>query len=120
MKRVGVISEKVATLVGLNGAVGSAIMLGDSNIAHMKSNHPNDYAKYGCDIELILSEPHYVGKNPKDGSIEYVREYVVNGEYVKVAVRISVSGTYFARSLYVLNRNRTQNFIKNGTLLRVY
>ena len=45
-------------------------------------------------METILAAPDYVGQNPTDGSIEYVKEYVINGEYVKVAVRIAGSGRY--------------------------
>ena len=60
----------------------------------MKKSHPADFAKYGADLETILAAPDYVGQNPTDGSIEYVKEYVINGEYVKVAVRITGSGRY--------------------------
>ena len=60
----------------------------------MKKSHPADFAKYGADLETILAVPDYVGQNPTDGSIEYVKEYVINGEYVKVAVRIAGSGRY--------------------------
>lgn len=52
----------------------------------MQSRHPQDYEKYGADIADILNCPDYVGKNPKDDSIEYVKEYQVDGEFVKVAV----------------------------------
>jgi len=60
-----------------------------------------------------------VGMNPKDGSIEYVREFLLDGEFVKVAVRVSGSGNLYARSLYVLNRQRVHNFIQSGTLKKV-
>lgn len=60
----------------------------------MKKSHPADFAKYGADLKTILAAPDYVGQNPTDGSIEYVKEYVINGEYVKVAVRIAGSGRY--------------------------
>jgi len=60
-----------------------------------------------------------VGMNPKDGSIEYVREFLLDGEFVKVAVRVSGSGNLYARSMYVLNRQRVQNFIDNGTLKKL-
>lgn len=92
------------------------IYLGETNIDHMKRRHPADYAKYGQHVRLILSDPDYVGVNPKDNSIEYVKEFQLNGEYVKVAVRVSVSGNYFVRSLYVLNTNRVNNFISKGSL----
>ena len=82
----------------------------------MQMSHPADYAKYGTYISDILSTPDYVGINPKDDSIEYVKEYLINQEYVKVAVRVSTAGRYFARSLYVLNQNRVHNFIAKGTL----
>lgn len=116
MAIVGAISAEVTSMLGLNIPAGTPIHLGDSNIAHMQQRHPDDYAKYGADLPSILAKPDYVGLNPKDGSIEYVKDYVVNGEYVKVAVRISVSGRFFARSMYVLNHNRVKNFIQKGTL----
>ena len=82
----------------------------------MKSSHPSDYAKYGSELSSILAAPDYVGQNPSDGSIEFVKEFLSDGEYVKVAVRLSQSDRYYARSLYVLNNNRVINFIKKGTL----
>lgn len=118
MAIVGVITEEIIALLKLSVPAGTPIYLGSSNIAHMQEKHPEDYEKYGADLPSILAAPDYVGQNPKDGSIEYVKDYVVNGEYVKVAVRISVSGRYFARSMYVLNPNRVQNFIRKGTLKR--
>lgn len=85
----------------------------------MKTSHPDDYAKYKEELPNILNHPDYVGINPKDNSIEYVKEFLVDNEYVKVAVRISTKGQYYARSLYVLNNRRTENFIKKGTLKKV-
>ena len=46
-------------------------------------------------------------------------EYFINDEYVKVAVRVSASNTYYARSLYILNPNRVKNFIAKGTLKKL-
>lgn len=85
----------------------------------MQQKHPEDYAKYSPYIQTILSNPEYVGLNPKDNSIEYVREFKVNNEFVKAAVRISLTGKFFARSLYVLNTNRVHNFITKGTLKKL-
>ena len=119
MKQVGTLTPQIAALVGIQLSEAVPILIGLSNITHMQSRHPRDYARYGVDIPVILSHPDYVGRNVSDGSIEFVKEYLINGEYVKVAVRVSASGTYFARSLYVLNRNRVQNFIAKGTLKKV-
>ena len=119
MRRVGQSTSEVINTLGLNHSAGCPIYIGETNIAHMKDTHPVDYEKYGLQIEEILSNPDYVGLNPKDGSIEYVKEFLVEREYVKVAVRIAHSGKFYARSIYVLNTKRVQNFIRKGTLKRV-
>ena len=113
---VGKLSARVASLLGLHLQENQPILLGDSNITHMLNRHPADYAKYGQYIPLILASPDYVGQNPKDGSIEYVKDFQINGEYVKVAVRVSSKNRLYARSVYVLNRRRVKNFIEKGTL----
>lgn len=119
MQRVGVVTDKVAQALGLTIAGDRAIYCGPSNLAHMRTTHPGDFAKYGSQIAAILAAPDYVGRNPTDGSIEYVKEFLVGGEYVKVAVRLSRQGRYYARSLYVLNSKRVRNFIAKGTLKKI-
>lgn len=115
-EEVGRLSARVIELLSLQLQEGQPIYIGDSNISHMKSRHPNYYAKYGQYIPDILSSPDYVGENPADGSIEYVKEFLIGNEYVKVAVRLSNGGVLYTRSLYVLNHNRVMNFIQKGTL----
>ncbi|MEG1727153.1 MAG: PBECR2 nuclease fold domain-containing protein [Acidaminococcaceae bacterium] len=115
MIEVGGISIKVIKALGLTISANTPIYLGDSNIKHMKSRHPQDYAKYSAKITNILAQPDYVALNA-DGSLEYVKEFQIDNKYIKVAVRISTGGQYFARSLYSLNNNRVANFIKKGTL----
>jgi len=117
-KIIGVISANVIALLALNCAIDSPIFIGNSNIAHMKNRHPTDFGKYQNHIGLILSSPDYVGLNA-DGSIEFVKEFHSASEHVKVAVRVSKTGTLFVRSLYVLNPKRVKNFIKKGTLKKI-
>ena len=114
-KQVGILCQRVIDLLGLSMTEGQSILLGESNIAHMVSRHPADYALYGEYIPLILAVPDYVALNAKDGSIEYVKEVQVNSVFVKVAVRVSARGQLFARSVYRLNTNRVLNFIEKGT-----
>lgn len=116
---VGIVTNHIANLLGISSITNPSIYMGDSNVKHMQTSHPTDYAKYSSEIPNILRNPDYVGLNPRDNSIEYVKEYLINNEYVKVAVRISSNGNYYARSLYVLNNNRVNNFIKAGTLKKV-
>lgn len=118
-EQVGSINSNVISALSLPIQPGTPIYLGDSNINHMKNRHPAEYQKYGADIPSILSSPDYVGVNKGDGSIEYVKEYKIDDEFVKVALRVSGSGKYFARSLYILNKNRVQNFIAKGNLKKL-
>ena len=113
---IGCIPPKALSLIGIQSEDGFEVYLGASNIKHMKSSHPLDYARYGDDIGEIVSKPDYIGLNPKDSSIECVKEYIVDGEYVKVAVRASMQGKHYARSVYALNKKRTLNFLLAGTL----
>ena len=101
--------------MGIVPAEDRKIYLGHTNIVHMKSNHPEAFEKYGTEIKNILSAPDYV-RISTNNSIEYVKEFVVNGEYVKVAVRLSGGSRYYARTLYVLNSGRVEKYIKNGEL----
>ena len=113
-KIIGYFSSTVINTLKLDIPVNTPIYISDSNLEHMKSSHPKDFEKYGCDLSLIISNPDYVGQNVNDGSIEFTKEYYIENEYVKVAVRVSASNIYYARSMYVLNSNRVKNFILEG------
>ena len=117
--KVGEITEAVIKTLGLSIEPGTPIYIGQSNIEHMLKRHPDDYVKYGSYIRDIINKPDYVGINPSDKSIEYTKDFLVNGDYVKVAVRVSLKGTYFARSLFTRNRAKVDKFIANGTLKKL-
>lgn len=118
-KIIGQVSSSVQHALNLTIMEDRYIYIGESNIKHMKRKHPEDYARYGSKITLILADPDYIGQNPADDSIEYVKEFRINEEYVKVAIRVTQNGKYFARSLYCLNKRRAENFIARGTLIPV-
>lgn len=114
--KIGEFTDHIIKLLNLDITPGTPIYIGQSNLEHMKNSHPDDFDKYGTDISRIIQNPDYVGINRKDNSIEFTKEYMVNDEFVKVAVRVSMNNVYYARSLYVLNTNRVKNFIAKGTL----
>lgn len=118
-KRIGFFSQNIIDLLELDVSHGTPIYIADTNIEHMRSSHPDDFEKYGADIEEIIAHPDYVGKNEKDNSIEFTKEYCIGGEFVKVAVRVTTQNIYYARSMYILNPNRVKNFIKKGTLKKL-
>ncbi|MCL2427523.1 MAG: PBECR2 nuclease fold domain-containing protein [Oscillospiraceae bacterium] len=115
---MGEISQRVIDLLSLDIEAGTPIYLSVSNIEHMVNSHPYDFESYGMDLENILKHPDYVGINPNDRSIEYVKLFKVqNKEYIKVAVRVSAGGNYFARSLYSRDTRKMEQFIRKGYLL---
>lgn len=118
-KKIGSFSEYIIRILDLDIPAGTPIYIADSNIEHMQSSHPKDYEKYKDEIQNIIANPDYVGKNTKDDSIEFTKEYFINGKYVKVAVRVSTNNVYYARSIYELNSNRVKNFIEKGTLKKL-
>lgn len=118
-KKIGEFSPELIKILHLDISAGTPIYIADSNIEHMKSSHPKDFQKYGNDIESIIASPDYVGRNIKDDSIEFTKEYLLDGTFVKVAVRVSLQNIYYARSLYVLNANRVKKFIAKGTLIKL-
>lgn len=93
--------------------------MGEVNEKHMRNRHEYEYDKYRLKIPTILSEPDYVGVNPHDDSIMYVKEYEECGEYIRVGVKVASKGTYFARTLHLLSTYNAERYIEKGTLKRV-
>ena len=116
MEQIGVMKATVGKALGLCQTEDIPIYIGSTNLAHIQNKHPDDYKKYGAYISDIINFPDYAAINQKDQSIELVKTFLIHNEYVKVAVRVSDNGRYFARSLYVLNDKRVKNFIHKGTL----
>lgn len=76
-KQVGILCQRVIDLLGLSMTEGQSILLGESNIAHMVSRHPADFALYGEYIPLILAAPDYVALlkySPLHGLMQAHRE----------------------------------------------
>ena len=116
-KKVGELSKKVIDILGLD-CNQMPIIIGDSNIEHMKKQHFEDYERYGKDIYKILKEPTYVARNPNQNSIEYIKEYEENNEYVLVAVRLTnktncLQGHYLqwqkGKKIYILKKDMLKN-----------
>jgi hypothetical protein len=86
----------------------------------MKDSHPKDYNMYVVNLKEILSDPTYISKHPHNGSIEYVKVYPnadTNEEHVMVAVRVSGNGNYFARTLFVMSKEKVKIYKEKGFFL---
>lgn len=113
-KKVGVLNKRVIELLNLKFEINSPIYIGESNINHIKDKHPEDFKKYGDDIEKIIKNPTYIAKNPKQGSIEYIKEYKINKEFVLVAVRISNKGNFFVKTLFQMSERKKEIYLGKG------
>lgn len=117
---IGKLDDKITSILEIEMPDDPMIYLGDQNIRHMISKQPDDYRKYGDRISEIVSEPDYVYLDPGDNSIEFIKEFIIFGEYVKVAVRASAASVYYVRTLYVIRNERVEDYIKNGKLKKVH
>lgn len=105
-------TQKVIDILGLEYDEEVPIFIGKSNLQHMKEKHPNDFEKYGNDIENILKNPTYLARNEKKKSIEFIKEYKIDEDFVLVAVRVSNQNVHFARTMYVMADEKVEKYFK--------
>ncbi|WP_085023696.1 PBECR2 nuclease fold domain-containing protein [Anaerovibrio sp. JC8] len=112
-RQVGIIDEKTIKLLGLDIAPGTPILLGNSNILHMKESHPKAFEKYFTLIEDILKAPDYVNRNPKDNSIKYIKTMA---DHIVIGVRVSTKGNAFARTIFTIEEWKFKQYADGGYL----
>jgi hypothetical protein len=95
------------------------IFISASNYKHIFEKHEEDFVRFGGCINEILKFPDYVGINPKDNSIEYIKEFKIENEHIKVAVRVSKRGNYWVRSMYSVSIRKIKKFIKTKRLKKI-
>jgi len=114
--KIGSIASDVVSILGIDTTnINKPILLGDSNITHIKNRHPEDFDDFGDKIEEILSNPTYIGIHPKQGSLEYIKEFKLEDSIVLCAVRLSKKGTYFVRSLYTITQEKLDSYIDSNS-----
>ncbi len=119
MEIIGYISQSVINTLGLNIPPDTPVFIGESNITHIKNRHRYEFDKYYGDISIIINSPDFVGVNPKDNSILFVKLYQLNGEYIRVAVKITSGGKCFAKTLHSLSTCNAERYLEKGTLKRL-
>ena len=114
-RKIGEFSQKLIDVLGLKISAGTPIYIGDSNIEHIKFRHPYEYEQYFCDIENIIKFPDYIGQNPHDHSVLFVRLYEMRKEYIRIAVKINLCGNCYAKTLHLLSTCNAGRYIEKGT-----
>lgn len=117
MKQIGSFSPSVINTLNLDIIPNTPIMIGETNIEHIKKRHPYEYDKYFHDIQHILKSPDYIGINPNDKSILFVKEFSVDKEYIRVAVKVTSSGKHYVKTLHLLSTCNAERYIGKGSLI---
>ena len=87
--------------------------------SYMMKRHHNDVIQHIEDLELILSNPDFVGINPREkgASFEYVKRFDDN---VLVAIKLHKSGDFFyVPTMYRIQDYKLQSRIKSGRLRKI-
>lgn len=119
-KIIGTLDKSIIDEFRLNFKEGQPIYIGESNLKHMESEHPEDFKLYGDKIEEIISNPDYIAKHPnkKNSAIEYIKIYKYeNNDHVLVAVRATGAGTLFARTLFVMDKEKVEKYKNKNALI---
>ena len=113
-KPIGKITNKIIKILNLDYKEEQLIYIGKSNINHIKTQHPKDFRKYSREIENIIKKPTYVARNEKKNSIEFIKEYKVDEEFVLVAIRVSSNNIHFVRTMYVMAEEKVEKYFKHN------
>lgn len=114
------VTDEVIKTFNLDIEKDTPIFCGESNRNHMKETHPEDYELYGDKIKEILESPDYIAKHPKKDSIEYIKVFKKeDDDYVLVAVRATGKGILFARTLFVMDKEKVKKY-RNKNALKPY
>ena len=92
------------------------IFIGGTNKKHIKNKHKQEFDKYIDKLPEIIKEPTYVGVHPKQGGIEFIKEYKEN---VLVAVRASKNDVLYVRSIYFITQSKIDKYLEEGTIKKI-
>ena len=65
------------------------------------------YTKYN-------KNPTYLAKNDKKQSIEFIKKYKIDNDYVMVVVRVSKRNVNFVRTMYIMDEIKVKKYFKHN------
>lgn len=119
-KVIGKLNKFIIDKFGLDHKEEQPIYIGEANLIHMKSEHPEDFELYGDKIVEIINNPDYIAKHPKkkNSAIEYIKVYKdENNDHVLVAVRATGNGVLFARTLFIMDKEKVERYKNKNALI---
>jgi len=81
---------------------------------HIKNHHPDKLHRIN-DIPAVISDPDYIGHNPKEpDSVEMVKRM---GENVMVCIKLDRKDNYlFVATVFEITEGKLQNRLKSGRI----
>lgn len=118
--KIGKFSKKIIDLLNLDIPENTEIYIGNQNREHMEKKHSHDHYYYHHLLPNIIENPDYVGIEPKNNSIEYIKEVSIDPNVIiKIAIRVSSNGKYFVRTMYNISDHKIQSALNKGYLFKV-
>jgi hypothetical protein len=102
---VGILPKKIIKKYGLS-CPSDEVYMYPGAIKHIKKNHAATFALYYDKIPDIISNPDYVGQNPKEP--KSVELYKLITDYLLVAIKLDPSGYFYLSTFYDLNNGQTK------------
>lgn len=114
---IGVIPEVITKTYNLN-CPSNEVLMYPGVIKHIrKSKHESTFLKHYDKIPDIISNPDYVGQNPKEPNSVELYKFI--NEYLLVAIKLDPSGYFFLSSFYDLNNGqyKIQSRLNSGRIV---
>lgn len=116
---LGKVGQAIVSAFSLDVNPEAPVYIGQQNIMHIQQKHYDDYLAYGGYLKTILSSPDFVGYNSKDRSLEYYKSFGEEVVYVKLAVRSTSNGVFFARTMYSIKSSTLFNRMEKGSVVKI-
>lgn len=118
--KIGRLTHELISLLNLNRKECDIILWEDrfkyiqKHVQHFKSIE--EFEKHMSHIPYIIKNPDYIGKHPKDNSIQFIKRL---DELMLVAIRIKDTGNLAFRSAYPLSEKQLEDYLKCETAFKV-
>jgi hypothetical protein len=110
---IDLINNKLGKSIGV---VPSDIIIGPTNIEHIKNSHKDVYDNYLDEIPNVIANADYITIHPSGKSIEYIKECNPN---LLVAVRVKSIGPLWVKSFFTIEDFKLKQYISSGTVIKL-
>lgn len=90
--KLGRINRACEKALGLSLVSDVNVYMGSLELDQLAASRPNDYLQTIEEIGTIIKKPDYIRYDENKDEFIFLREYIQNGSFVKVAVRLSHIG----------------------------